>query len=288
MKRISLAWCCALLSGVAMAASAGDRPEVEASLLVTGSVEIAPSGKVEQYKLDQPSKLPPGVVKLIDQSVPGWQFELAETGTAPAAEVRAKMSLRMVASHLAKNRYRVRIAAAGFDTPASPGGTSGETLTAERQPLPDYPQRLARAHVSGTVYVLLQVNRQGKVEKAAAEQVDLAIYGDGYSMKLWRTELADAAIRGVRQWAFNLPTIGPEAAKSSWLARVPIQFNVLPGGSMRPSEDYGEWHAYVPGPRNVPAWAEEAGEAGDPSAVTAGSLAEVGHGLRLTTPLAGP
>ncbi|MGB3462720.1 MAG: energy transducer TonB [Rhodanobacter lindaniclasticus] len=289
MKRVSLGWCCVLLSGMAMAASpAGDRPRVEASLLVTGWVEIAPTGKVEQYELDQPSKLPPGVVKLIDQSVSGWQFELAETGAAPVAKVRANMSLRMVASQRAKDRYQVRLAAAEFDTPASPGGSSGETLTIRRQPPPDYPQRLARAHVSGTVYLLLQVNRQGKVEKAAAEQVDLATYADDYDMKWWRIELANAAIRGVRQWTFNLPTTGPDAAKSSWLAQVPIQFEVLPGGSMQPSRDYGEWHAYVPGPRSVPAWAESAGGAGDPSAVPTGSLAEVGHGLRLTTPLAGP
>lgn len=289
MNRWRLGLCCVLVSAAALAAGPDDdRRRVEATLLVTGWVEIAPTGKVAQYGLDQPSRLPSGVVNLVDQSVPGWRFELAETGAAPVTKVRAHMNLRIVASQPAKDQYQVRLAAAEFDTPASPDGSGGEALTIKHQSPPDYPQRVARARVGGTVYLVLRVNREGTVDEVAAEQVDLTAQADDYDMKWWRTELANAAIRGVRHWTFNPPTTGPGAAKSSWLAQVPIQFQMLRPGSMRPPEDYGRWHAYVPGPRSVPAWAGGVGEAGDPSAVPAGTLSEVGHGLRLATPLAGP
>lgn len=65
------------------------------------------------------------------------------------------------------------------------------------------------------------------------------------------------------KWRYDVPTVGPEAAKDHWIVVVPVVYSIA--GSAPVS--YGKWHAYVPGPeRNVP-WARDNANA-DSDAVT--------------------
>src|SRR5690606_8526743 len=72
------------------------RDKVEASMVVTGHVDIGADGSVTAYALDAAEKLPGYVVDLFDRNVPGFRFEPPTTdGEAFAA--RARMSARIVA-----------------------------------------------------------------------------------------------------------------------------------------------------------------------------------------------
>src|SRR6185437_14739483 len=102
MKRWLPGLLCMVLSGVALAAGpnaaskrvqagAGDQharlhplarlhpnaasKRVQASMLVTGTIEVAPDGSVAQYALDHPDELPPAVKGLLAKAIPSWKFE---------------------------------------------------------------------------------------------------------------------------------------------------------------------------------------------------------------------
>ncbi|TAL97570.1 MAG: energy transducer TonB [Rhodanobacter sp.] len=207
MKRWLLGLFCLLLSGAALAAGPrAVRERVQASMLVTGSITVAPDGGMKSYVLDHPEQLPAPVVTLIAQNAPRWRFQPVIRDRV-AVSAKAPMSLRIVASDV--------------------------------------------------------------------------------DMRHWRTVLARAALNATRHWTFVPPTSGPDAAKSSWLVRVPITFHLSERGHPEAVEKYGSWHAYVPGPRNTPPWMHERSSSGSADALATGGVAEVGKGLRLITPLNG-
>lgn len=90
-----------------------------------------------------------------------------------------------------------------------------------------------------------------------------------------------------------MPTKGEAAKEAYWNVRVPISF-MLSDERSKPSENgagdtYAKWEAYVPGPRTVAPWTEEAKHADTfkPDAMLAGQLYTAGNGLRLLTPPGG-
>jgi hypothetical protein len=287
MKRWLLGVCCLLLSGVALAAGADAvRKRVQASMLVSGAVTVAPDGSVKSYVVDHPEQLPAPVVALIAQDAPRWRFTpVVRDGEAVLA--KAAMSLRIVAMPAGDGKYTLGIAGSHFGEPASNDDPTGRTIGAKQRKPPAYPRDAARAHVSGTVYVVMRVSRAGVVDEETAEQVNLDEVGSDVEMRHWQTVLADAALNATRQWTFVPPTAGPEAARSAWLVRVPITFRLSEWGHPEPAEKYGDWHAYVPGPRNTPAWMHERSSSGSADALAAGGVVEVGKGLQLITPLNG-
>ena len=194
------------------------------------------------------------------------------------------MSLRIVARPLGGDKYSLGIAGSFFGNESGQDPT-GKTLSVKREWGASYPADLRYDGVSGTVYVLLRVNRSGRVDEAVAEQVNLDVAGSEAKMRYWRKTMADAALRATRDWQFSLPTSGPDAAGPYWAARVQFTFGLRrTSGSV---EKYGTWHAYVPGPRDIPAWSDEPRLGGSADAVAAGGVVEIGQGLRLTTPLNG-
>jgi hypothetical protein len=288
MKRWLMGLCGLLLAGAALADSLKDvRERVQASMLVTGSILVAPDGSVRSYTIDHPEKLPPVVVGLIDKGTKSWIFAPVVIDGQPVA-ARANMSLRVVAKPDGKDEYAISVAGAQFGKDKNDkedDSEPGETITYDTHPSPSYPQAAVRAGVWGTVYLRLLVNRQGRVENAIAEQVNMGVVASDQELGKWRQVLADASLRVVKGWTFHIPTKGREATKDYWEARVPVSYSL---DGRTPHERYGRWDPYVPGPEQAVPWQQKSEESsGAADAIADGGLYQIGSGLHLTTPLNG-
>ncbi|SFS18792.1 TonB protein C-terminal [Dyella sp. OK004] len=286
MKRLWIAVLFLAFCGLAYADGVyAVRKRVEASMVVTGTIVVSPDGGVQSYELDKPDQLPPEVVSLIRKAAAEWRFEpVVRDGKAVAA--RAKMNLRVVAKHDEGSQdYTARIAGATFGD-----GTSDEQVSfKDRHVAPRYPIRAIEARVSGTVYLIVRIDRDGKVADVSAEQVNLALVASDSELRRWREILADASIQAAREWTYNPPTSGPHAKDEYWIARLPVAFNLHQIG--RPATNhYGQWQGYVPGPKEPVPWLSKYPLANDDKGSAADALADnnvhmLGSGLRLVTPL---
>lgn len=284
MKRGLAILLCLAWSGAALAAGpAAVRKRVQASMLLTGTIEVAPDGSVAQYALDQPEKVPEAVKGLLTKSVATWRFQPVEVDGKPMA-AKASMSVRVVASPLGNDNFSLGVAGAWFGEGASrQSDASAQTISYKKRQMPRYPMDAAYSGVQGIVYVLLKIGRDGRVVDAAAETVNLRVVASDEQLQVWRRVLAEAALTGLRHDTFNVPTAGPEAGKPYWVARVPVTFQ-LNGGT---PAGYGQWQAYVPGPVQEPDWADKDKLAGSPDAVPEGGILLAEHSLRLLTPPGG-
>jgi TonB family protein len=229
-----------MLMGVtfaALAATPGEvRKRAEASMLVTGWIEVMPDGSVHSYTIDHPEKLPPVVVSLIQNNVSAWKFKVDNN---PQVIERAQMNLRIVARRVDDTHDTVAIASTNFDKPFVPG----QSPASKHRVVPKYPREAIDARVSGTVFLLLRVGHDGTVMNAGVEQVNLGQYGNDREMKRYSEVLGDAALNAARQWTFDVPTSGPTANDPYWDVRVPVNYNLQP-----PAKDlYGKWDVYIPG-----------------------------------------
>ena len=291
MKRCMLVLCCMMLAGVAIANGRDDlRDRVQASMLVTGTIEVAPDGSVVTYTVDHPDKLPPVVKDLLARAVPAWRFEPV-TRDGKAVGAKAPMGLRVVAKPVGHGGYALAVASSWFGHLNDEGRheAAADDFTYKQRLSVAYPSDAASAGVSGTVYALLKVGRDGKVIDAAAEQVNLRIRASERDMATWRKKLADAALRALRRYTFHVPTTGPDAAEPYWLARVPV--DVALHGFHAPKvarkADYGQWQPYVPGPLQEPDWADKRRLAGSPDATPEDGSLLADMSLHLLAPLGG-
>lgn len=254
------------------------RQTVEASMLVSGEIEISPQGQVRNFSVAGREDLPPEVTGLLDQLIPAWRFEPVEReGHAVAA--RSPMRLRLVARKLGEDRYGLSVVSAQFDGEPEPG----ERVQSRDMKPPSYPMAAAQSGVGGDVYVLVRVGRDGQVEDVAAEQTNLRVVDSAPRMDKWRRILEQAALSGARHWSFTPPTRGDTVDDAYWQVRVPVSFSV---GEDLPSKGENHWRAYVPGPRQPVPWAtpDMAADAGV-DAGAAGQPSQVGVGLHLRSPL---
>lgn len=259
-------------AGAAMAQSHAEvRRQIETSLVAKGTIDITADGVVLDHALERPDALPKSVVEMIARSVRQWRFEpvVLNPGTTRA---RASMNIRLVAKKLDDGNFSVELRGAQFGTHAPT-----ETVTSVKLPPPRYPDAAAYAGVGGTVYVVLRVGRDGRVEDLVAEQVNLRAIARERDMDHWRKVLAQAALAAARKWTFEPPKEGDDVDAAYWAVRVPIDF--IAPGQREPAEH--EWRAYVPGPRAVIPWAKDSSPA---DALAAGSVQPIGRGLRLMSP----
>lgn len=251
-------------------------------MLVTGTIEVEPAGSVSGYVIDHQEALPPEVVKLVRQNLPTWNF-------APDAHahgtVSSGMKLRVVAKAMDNDLESVAITSAQFD---GDHDIPADHIHWKKRTKPVYPPFSARSRVSGTVYLLLKVGRDGRVEDAAAEQVNLAVYASEHEMTAYRNDLARAALAAARQWTFDVPTAGRHAADPFWLARIPVNFRMLRPNEKSAMPVYGEWQTYIPGPRQTIAWLARNRLASEsPDMVADGAIRQDDDGLKLLTTLDG-
>ena len=262
--------------GMALAACAGlalaADPRVELGMIVTGTIEVDPAGNVLRYSLDQPGKLPAAVTETTARAVAKWKFEPGPGVHGPGAVHR--MTLRFVAKPLGTDQYGVRIADASFFACAQ-----GEFVTGVKLQPPHYTLPLGQQPITGTVYVLVKVGRDGRVMDAVAEQVNLRAVGSEAQLDLWRGTFARASLDTAVKWTFAPPKRGPHAGEAHWNARVPVEFLV----KAEPSLQYGEWEIYIPGPRNEVPWLRDSRGS---DALSADGVYPTTAELKLLTPLA--
>src|SRR4249919_334705 len=270
-----------LASAAALAAGPGAvRKQIEASMLVTGKIQVDTSGKVAGFSLDEKDKLPEGVVSLIGTAVPTWRFEPVLID-GKAANVATDMNIRVVAKKVDKDSFTITIRSAGF------GDRTGKPEERPRpvsmEP-PRYPDSAARNGVSGTVYLLVRAGRDGKVSDVFVEQVNLKAVADETTMARWRRMFEDASVWQAKRWTFAPPTEGDDARSDFWVLRVPVMFSFDDPRSAKAA--YGRWEAYVPGPRQANPWKEDKeGAAFSPDTLAPGGAYLAGSGLKLLTQL---
>jgi hypothetical protein len=279
MKRFLMGLLCLLLSATALAAGPSEvSKRVQASMLLTGKIVVAPDGSVRSYAIDQPEKLPPAVTGLIANNVPKWKFKPTLLDGKPVA-AEAEMSFRVVVKPVGAGNFSISISGAEFGQ-----GKPGESISYKRRVAPGYPAEAAHERVSGTVYLLVRVGRQGQVVDAVAEQVNMTVLGSDAELERWRQALAKSALRAAMQWTFNPPTSGKDVDAEYWVARVPCNFRMQADRG----ESYGQWQAYVPGPRQPVPWFDNKQMASTSAdALPDGDVQQVDQGLRLTSPLNG-
>ncbi len=273
---------CALLVcsfAVSAAGPAAVRKQVESALHVTGTIDITPAGDVVAHTLDQQEKLPKGIVDMAARLLPQWKFE--PVALQENAISRSKMNLLFVGKKLDDGNYSVELRSATFS-----GGNPNESvgLAPKGRKLPNYPIGLVDAGISGTVFLIVKIGRDGKVIDVDASHVNLRVIGNESQMDQWRKALAKNSIAAARKWTFVPPTSGPEADKPYWLGTLPFEYFIE--GQEPPA--YGKWQTYVAGPKAVLPWLDETLMAeGNTDALTPNTFHPAGSGRRLLTPLAG-
>ncbi|MBD9470608.1 hypothetical protein [Pseudoxanthomonas sp. PXM01] len=286
--RLGLGLLLVLLCMPALAGSSrAVRKQIEASMLVTGSILIERDGSVSTLEVDQRDKLPDVVTTLVEGSGPAWKFEpVLVDGVARRA--KARMSLLVVAKKLDDGSYRVGIRSGYFGkeamTPEERQQEPDAIKPISMQP-PNYPMAALEMNARGTVYLVVKVGPEGLVQDVAVEQVNLRTVGSESEMKRMRGTLSRAAVVAARKWSFSV-SASEELRQAGFLSvRVPVDYEFF--GAKQPG--YGEWLAYVPGPREPIPWAQEGQQGADesPEALLAGGLYPLGKGLRLLTPLGG-
>ena len=275
----------ALLAALPVMAGNGPgavRKLAESSMLVTGKVVIGTDGMVQSHELDQAASVTPPLAEFVGKSLAQWRFEPIKVD-GEVVRARVPMSIRLVANRAEDGNYSVRIASTHFGSEKAL--VASDALQKLTMSPPHYPQGALMAGGKGTVYLVVQVGRDGKVMNVDAEQVNLRVVGSANKMTQLRKVLADSAIRAARKWTFTPPTTGEEAGKEHWLARVPVSYMFDGEKSAKP----GEWETYIPGPRNLGMpWAQEQLKlAGNPDALPGDGLYPLEEGARLLTPPAG-
>lgn len=271
----------ALVAGtllVTPAVMAADTPQAFGSMVVTGTIVVHPDGSVAGYTLDKQDRLPAPVVADIAKVVPQWKFQPV-TRDGKAVTAKSHMSVRMLAEPIAGGKYAIMVGGAHFGQCAP-----GTCVSYKDAPPPKYPPNLHGTTVAGTAYLILQVGRDGTVQHAAVREVDLQVKGNEWQMKRWRHALAQSSLDAARQWTFNPPVKGANVAADHWMATVPVHYRV-PG---RYQPQYGQWHSYLPGPRNFIPWlGEQVVAGGSIDALPGNGLYPLQQSLHLLTQTGG-
>jgi len=254
------------------------RESAEASMTLTGKIDIGTDGHVTGFQLDH-AELSADLVAFVQHQVQAWQFQpVVDNGTAVATQT--PVTLRLLSQPAPGGAGdTVRVAGASFSK-YDPENTSRVTSSELR--LPAYPRNLAAMRAKGEVLLLVKVGRDGTVDDVVAEQVNLRVVGKENQMRQVRNEFARASVSAARSWTFRPPTTGRLKDAESWTVRIPVRYMM---GERTP---YGTWEAYIPGPRERAPWrTSQAGEDAAPDLLTAGGIymADLDDGPRLLTPL---
>lgn len=249
MKRMAWGMFALLLAGTAFADDLGKN--FEASMVVTGTITVNPDGSVNGYTLDQQGNLPPAVTKVAEATLPNWKFQpVLEEGKPIMA--KSSMSVRIVAHPIDEQHATVSITGASFGRDAkesmgSPECKNGECLIAKSRTPPSYPIEGARNDVTGIVYLVQEIGRDGRVVRQAAKQVNLRSRWNVGAANM----LAHASLKAGRDWTYDVPTKGDEANRDHWIVSIPVDFTL--GGTYA----YGQWEPYIPGPVLDLPWAKD-------------------------------
>lgn len=286
MKRLLVALFILLPALQAAAAVPGAvRKQIESSRLVTGTITVDESGQVADYTLDGATDLGAELADFVGRSIRSWHFDPPVDEGRPV-QLKNRMSIRLVAKKgEISGSYDVELRHASFEPMQRLPGTSIASVPESMKP-PKYPGAAVRGDVQGTVYLVLKVGRDGKVEDVMAEQVNLRTAGTPMQMEQMRKWLTQPAVTAARDWTFIPPARGEDAGRPFWSVRVPVNYSFDQDAGKR---DENRWEAYIPGPRQLPPW-RNWGASDDiaPDSLVAGSVTPIGERagrLHLRTPL---
>ena len=217
----------------------------EASQLVTGTIEINAAGAVTGFTVNERERLSANVAAYLDNTVPTWRFEPVLVDGKPVA-ARSDMSMRLVLKPAEGNNYALSVRGIHFGMANRHDGSYAKAV---RLDPPPFPRDALVKSGSAAVYLIVKVGRDGKVEDAVAEQINLLGYGARSYASSLRKEFEVASIKHARnEWKFAPPTVGDAADDAYWTVRVPVIFRV---GRDAPR---GGWEVYEPGPRREIPW----------------------------------
>lgn len=289
------AWIVALviasMPSVAGAVTASEaRRQLEHSLLVKGEIETDAQGEVSSVTVEKPEKFPPGLVDYVTQQASRWKFEPVLVDGKPM-RARSAMSLLVVATKLPDKQVSIGIRNASFGRQMP---RQGEYVSPLDMKAPVYPRGLAAKGVSGTVYVLLKIGRDGSVQDAAVEKVNLRVLAKEHVMESWRAALSESALETLRTWRFAIPASGRHADDQAWLVWAPVDFGLYNDNGKRvdangnlTTDSYGKWKTYVRGPSQPIRWLLEDRPGFSSDSLEGGGvyMAEDDKGPKLLTPL---
>ena len=277
-----LCGCLVAAGAVAGGRGAKARAQAESSLQVSGTITIGKDGNVLAHTLDPKAPLGEPLTQFVNKAVAAWRFTPIRVD-GELVNARVPMHLRLVAKRAGDDKVSVTIASSYFGSNEAMAATDNPSST--KLTPPKFPQQALHMGGQGTVYLIVQVDRAGKVANVDAEQVNLRVAGSERDMAFIRDQFTDAAVRAARGWTFAIPTTGEGADDANWLVRVPVDF-VLTGPDMRKREA-GTWDSYIPGPRNMGMpWAQEKLQtAGSPDALPDEGVYPLRQGATLLTPL---
>lgn len=256
MKRLASIAICLLLACAASVGAADLGKNFEASMVVTGTITVNPDGGVQDYALHEQDKLPPGVIKVIEQTASNWRFEPVLVDGKPVA-AKTQMSMRVVARPIDDQHATLRVSGALFGTDTSqarslPECANGACLTIVKRLAPKYPVAALRESVSGIVYVVQEIGRDGRVERQAIRQVNLRNRGNAAELRRYAKTLGYASLAVARDWTYQVPTTGEQAKRDHWIVTVPVNYTI------NGVYGYGQWDPYIPGPVQDVSWANGA------------------------------
>lgn len=258
------------------------REQAEASMVLTGMIEIGTEGQVEAFRMDRRDRVGDTIARFVETEVQAWRFEPVVI-EGHAVQAQTPVSIRLGGKQNPDNSLQVTLLAANF-AKYDPDAT--DAVTRLRLNPPSYPEDVARAGGHGDVLLLVQVGRDGKVMDVVAEQVNLRVVAREPQMRLMRDKFARVSVAAARKWTFRVPTTGEQQNEASWTLRVPVRF-----ATRDERESYGSWEAFIPGPRQPAPWRADTPVADDAAADLLPSggvfMADVNKGPRLLTPLGG-
>lgn len=244
MPKCLIALLLALLAGSALA----EEPRIYAAY-TTGELVVDAEGRVTSVTLDH-KDLGAKVMAAFEQKIRAWRFEPVITDGRPA-EARARMSLGLLVRERTEDTaVTLEVRAVSFRDPPDPGqveATGIDALGAKavglRLPPPIFPGSPRRAGVGATLWLLVKVGADGRVEKMglqAAELMSLETITPEWQDSHLQQFVA-AAEKATRKW--RLP------AFAGVDVRVPMTFPL-------PGDDRRRWVPIVQVPVDVPAWVE--------------------------------
>ncbi|HRA55931.1 MAG TPA: protein tonB [Thermomonas sp.] len=267
----------------------GNRKLVESSLLVKGTIVIAPDGAVQSYTLESKEGLGEGLEKFLDNAITHWRFKPVEVD-GKVVTAKAPMSLRLIANQEEDGGISVRLAGTWFGSKASPpsdkqsGKDAPDTSIVRRNRLkpPMYPSGALQLGGQGIAYLVIGINRNGHVQEVDVEKVNLRSLGTDQQMDELRKQFGRAAVLAAKQWTFIPPSTGKEANENFWRVRVPVDFRL--SGATQPKP--GQWESYIPDPtiRVIPWVRNELMAAGSPDALPGDGIYPLQQSLQLLNP----
>lgn len=242
MPKSLIALLLALLTGPASA----EEPRIYAAY-TTGELVVDAEGRVASVTLDH-KDLGAKVMAAFEEKIRAWRFEPVIT-EGRAAEARARMHLGLLVREKTEDTaVTLEVRAVRFsDLPDSRQvvATGTDALGAKaaglRMPPPIYPGSPRRAGVGATLWLLVRVGADGRVEKVGTQAADLmsleAITPEWQKSHL--QQFVDAAVKATRKW--RLPGFAGTDV------RVPMTFPLH-------GDDRRRWVPIVPMPVEVPPW----------------------------------